>query len=187
MLHGQSLPPHHAGNATKRAQLARTADRRIMRRYLNTIYVTSEDGWLRKDGANVVVEVEVAGQERRRAPLHMIGGIVCFAHAGASPALMAACAENGIALSFLYAAREIPGRVEGPRSGNVLLRRTQRRVADDPARAAAIVRGMVVANSPSSAPCCAGFCTIMARRWRIPGAQRGKRRSAGSTSWPVAP
>ncbi|QIG80239.1 type I-C CRISPR-associated endonuclease Cas1c [Stakelama tenebrarum] len=115
-----------------------------MRRHLNTIYVTSEGGWLRKDGQNVVVEVD--GEERGRAPLHMIGGIVCFARAGASPALMAACAETGIAMSFLTPTGRFLARVEGPRSGNVLLRRTQHRIADDPVRSAAIVRGMVTAK-----------------------------------------
>lgn len=64
-----------------------------MRRHLNTIYVTSEDGCLRKDGANVVVEV--ARQERGRAPLHMIGGIVCFAHTGASQGLTAVSSPTG--------------------------------------------------------------------------------------------
>src|SRR5262249_47323181 len=107
--------------------------RRSMRRHLNTIYVTSEDAWLGKDGANIVVEVD--GAERGRAPLHMIGGVVCFGRPGASPALMAACAEAGIALSFLTPHGKFLARVEGPRTGNVLLRRTQHRVADDPARA----------------------------------------------------
>jgi hypothetical protein len=61
---------------------------------------------LRKDGANIVIEVD--GAERGRAPLHMIGGVVCFGHSGASPALMAACADAGIALSSLPPQREIP-------------------------------------------------------------------------------
>ncbi len=34
-----------------------------MRRLLNTLYVTSEGAWLRKDGENLVMEVE--GKERR--------------------------------------------------------------------------------------------------------------------------
>ena len=59
-----------------------------MRRYLNTIYVTSEDAWLRKDGDNIVVEA--GGAERGRAPMHMIDGVVCFGRPGASPALMEA-------------------------------------------------------------------------------------------------
>lgn len=116
-----------------------------MRKLLNTIYVTSEGAWLRKDGANLVVEVE--GAERGRVPLHLLGGVVSFGHAGASPALMAACAEAGIALSYLTPTGRFMARVEGPRTGNVLLRRTQYRAADDPARQVPIVRAMVVAKS----------------------------------------
>lgn len=116
-----------------------------MRRHLNTIYVTSEDAWLRKDGANIVVEVE--GAERGRAPLHMIEGVMCFGRAGASPALLAACAEAGITVSFVSPNGRFLARVEGPRTGNVLLRRTQYRIADDPARAVPIVRGIVAAKA----------------------------------------
>ena len=83
-----------------------------MKRMLNTIYVTSEDAWLRKDGANLVVEVE--GTERGRAPLHLLDGVVSFGRAGASPALLAACAE-----AFLPRALD-PG-VRGSWNGKPLL------------------------------------------------------------------
>ena len=116
-----------------------------MRRMLNTIYVTSEDAWLRKDGANLVVEVN--GAERGRAPLHLLDGVVSFGRAGASPALLAACAEAGITVSHLAPNGRFLARVEGQRTGNVLLRRTQFRVADDPARKAVIVRGIVAAKA----------------------------------------
>lgn len=116
-----------------------------MRRHLNTIYVTSEAAWLRKDGANIVVEVD--GAERGRAPLHMIEGVMCFGRAGASPSLLAACAEVGITVSFVSPNGRFLARVEGPRTGNVLLRRTQYRIADDPARAVPIVRGIVAAKA----------------------------------------
>lgn len=116
-----------------------------MKRMLNTLYVTSEDAWLRKDGANVVVEVD--GGERGRAPLHMLDGIVGFGRLGASPALMRACAESGLTLSFLSPNGRFLARVEGMRSGNVLLRRTQYRIADDEARKVAIVRGIVAAKA----------------------------------------
>ena len=116
-----------------------------MRRMLNTLYVTSEDAWLRKDGANLVVEVD--GAERGRAPLHMLEGVVGFGRPGASPALLAACAEAGITLSYLEPNGRFLARVEGRRTGNVLLRRTQYRAADDPARAAVIVRGIVAAKA----------------------------------------
>lgn len=43
-----------------------------MRRHLNTLYVTTEGAWLRKDGANIVMEVN--GETRARLPVHMLGG-----------------------------------------------------------------------------------------------------------------
>lgn len=116
-----------------------------MRRLLNTIYVTSEDAWMRKDGANLVVEVD--GAERGRVPLHLLDGVVSFGRAGASPALMAACAEAGVALSHLSPNGRFLARVEGVRTGNVLLRRTQYRAADDPARVVPVVRAVVAAKS----------------------------------------
>jgi CRISPR-associated protein Cas1 len=116
-----------------------------VRRLLNTIYVTSEDGWLRKDGANLVVEVD--GVERGRAPLHLLDGIVSFGRAGASPALLAACAEVGMTVSYLSPNGRFLARLEGSRSGNVLLRRTQFRIADDPVRKVMIVRGIVAAKA----------------------------------------
>lgn len=116
-----------------------------MRRHLNTIYVTSEDAWVRKDGSNIVVEVD--GAERGRAPIHMIGGLVCFGRAGASPAVLAACAEAGVAVSLLTPNGKFIARVEGPRSGNVLLRRAQYRLADNPLQATAIVRGIIAAKA----------------------------------------
>lgn len=116
-----------------------------MKRMLNTLYVSSEDAWLRKDGENIVVEVQ--GVERGRAPLHMLEGVVGFGRPGASPALMAACAEAGISLSFLAPNGRFLARVEGVRSGNVLLRRAQYRIADDDARKTPIVRGMVAAKA----------------------------------------
>jgi CRISP-associated protein Cas1 len=116
-----------------------------MRRMLNTIYVTSEDAWLRKDGLNLVVEV--GGVERGRAPLHMLDGIVTLARPGASPALLGACAEAGITISYLEPNGRFLARVEGRRTGNVLLRRAQFRVSSDPSRAVPIVRGIVAAKT----------------------------------------
>lgn len=135
-----------------------------MRRHLNTIYVTTQNAWLRKDGENVVIEAD--GAERGRVPLHMIEGIVCFGRPGASPALMAACAQAGIALSFLTPQGRFLARIEGPRTGNVLLRRTQYRVADDPARAVPVVRGIVAAKAANQR-------TVLLRALRDHGAGMG--------------
>lgn len=116
-----------------------------MRQHLNTMFVTTEGAWLVKDGANIVVEVE--RREIGRVPMHMMGGIVCFGRVGMSPPLMGACAEAGVAVSFLTEHGKFLARVEGPCRGNVLLRRRQYRVADDPDAGLAIVRAIVAAKA----------------------------------------
>lgn len=113
-----------------------------MRQHLNTLYISTENAWLHKDGENVVVRIESA--ERGRAPLHLLGGIVCFGAVGVSPALMGRCAELGVRISFMGRNGRFLARVEGPVSGNVLLRRAQYRIADDPEAVTALARNMVV-------------------------------------------
>jgi CRISPR-associated protein Cas1 len=100
-----------------------------MRKLLNTLYVTSPDSYLARDGENVVIRVD--NEERFRVPVHNIEGIVCFGYMGASPQLMALCSDRNIALSFLSEHGYFLGRVSGRVTGNVLLRRRQYRFADD--------------------------------------------------------
>lgn len=108
-----------------------------MRRQLNTLYVTTEGAWLHKDGANIVMEVDQ--QVRARLPVHMLESLVCFGRVMVSPSLLGYCAELGITTCFLTPNGKFLARVEGPISGNVLLRRQQYRASDDPARCSAIV------------------------------------------------
>jgi CRISPR-associated protein Cas1 len=112
-----------------------------MRRHLNTLYVTSEGAWVNKDGENVVVSVE--GTERGRLPIHTIGSIIGFGRIMMSPPLLGACSEAGIAVSYFSEHGRFLARVEGPVSGNVLLRRIQYRWADDAARRDAIIKSVV--------------------------------------------
>ncbi|NKF21493.1 type I-C CRISPR-associated endonuclease Cas1c [Solimonas marina] len=113
-----------------------------MRRQLNTLYVTTDGAWLHKDGANVVMEVEQ--QERARVPVHMLESLVCIGRVLVSPPLLGYCAEQGICISFLNANGRFMARVEGPVSGNVLLRREQYRRTDDAAACAEIVRHVLI-------------------------------------------
>lgn len=99
-----------------------------MKKLLNTIYVTTEGASLRKDGENLVAEVD--GAERARVPLHMLGSVVIFGAIYVSPALIGALASAGIALVLLERNGRFLARVEGPVSGNVLLRRVQYRRSD---------------------------------------------------------
>ncbi len=112
-----------------------------MRRHLNTLYVTTENSWLHKDGENVVVKLE--GEERARVPLHLLGGIVCFGVLGATPALMGHCAKLGVCMSFVSRTGQFLARVEGPVSGNVLLRRAQYRATDNKGASGALASHMI--------------------------------------------
>ena len=95
---------------------------------MNTLYVTTPDSYLAKDGENIIIRLEE--ETIFRVPSHNLEAIVYFGYPGASPAVLGLCAERGITVSFLTPAGRFLARVEGPQSGNVLLRRRQYRMAD---------------------------------------------------------
>ena len=112
-----------------------------MRQLLNTLFVTSEDIYLTLDGENVVANREKV--VAARYPLHTLSAIITFSYSGASPALMGACAQRGISLSFCSPRGKFLARVTGESNGNVLLRRTQYRIADDPVQSCVLARNMI--------------------------------------------
>jgi CRISPR-associated protein Cas1 len=112
-----------------------------MRHLLNTLFVTTEDAYLSLDGENVVVSRE--HQQMGRFPLHTLSGIVTFSYAGASPALMGACADRQINLCFCTPRGRFLARTAGEYQGNVLLRRAQYRTADDPFPCCRIAAGFI--------------------------------------------
>lgn len=112
-----------------------------MKKLLNTLFVTSEDAYLSLDGENIVVSRD--RHEIGRFPLHTLAGIVSFSYAGASPALMGGCAKRGVGLTFCTPGGRFLARAVGEENGNVLLRRMQYRVADDPAQSCRIARNMI--------------------------------------------
>ena len=113
-----------------------------MRQLLNTLFVTSEDVYLSLDGENVVANRD--GEAVARYPLHTLQSIVSFSYSGASPALMGACAKREIGLAFCTPRGRFLARVSGQMQGNVLLRRTQYRVADDPSESCRVARMMIL-------------------------------------------
>lgn len=99
-----------------------------MRKLLNTLYVTTPESYLTKDGQNVVVSIK--SEEKFRIPIHNIEGIVCFGYMGASPGLIGLCAEHNVGLTYATENGWFLGRFTGKINGNVLLRRKQFRMAD---------------------------------------------------------
>jgi len=113
-----------------------------MKKHLNTLFITTQGAYLNKEGETVVVNVD--REVRLRVPVHTIAGIVCFGNVSCSPFLMGFCAENGVGLSFLTEHGRFLARVQGPVSGNVLLRREQYRRADDDAFSAGMAKAVLV-------------------------------------------
>ncbi len=113
-----------------------------MKKHLNTLFVTTQGAYLSKEGETVLVSVDK--EKKLQIPVHTIGGIVCFGRVGCSPFLMGFCAENNVGLSFLTENGRFLARVQGPVSGNVLLRREQYRRADSPDFSAAMARFILV-------------------------------------------
>lgn len=115
-----------------------------MKQLLNTLYVTTQGAYLAKEGDTVVVKVEK--ETKLRVPIHTLSAIVCFGQVSCSPFLMGMCGERGVGLAFLSEHGQFLARVQGPVSGNVLLRREQYRWADRQERTAAVARAVVTAK-----------------------------------------
>jgi CRISPR-associated protein Cas1 len=119
-----------------------------LRKLLNTLYVTSADAYLSLDGENIVVLREK--EELIRVPLHNVEGVVTFGYTGASPALMGECAKRKIALSFFTPNGRFLADISGMENGNVFLRRTQYRMADDMELSAAVAKNILTGKLHNS-------------------------------------
>lgn len=100
-----------------------------MRKLLNTLYVTTPEAYLSKDGQNIVVSVHQ--EEIFRIPAINIEGIVTFGYMGTSPGVMKLCSDCNISLTFLSPHGRFISRIQGTTKGNVLLRKKQYQLSDD--------------------------------------------------------
>lgn len=112
-----------------------------MHQLLNTLYITTEGAYLRVDHETLKVEVEK--ETKLQIPVHHLGGVVCFGDVMISPAAMQRCAEDGRFVVLLDRNGRFKARVEGPVSGNVLLRCAQHEAMRDSSRTLAIARNIV--------------------------------------------
>lgn len=119
-----------------------------MKRHLNTLYVTTQGSYLRKEGEAVLVRV--GDETKAHVPLHNLAGVVCFGNVLLSPYLLGACGRAGVAVTLLSHHGRFLARVEGPLSGNVLLRREQYRSADDATAAAGLARALLTGKLVNS-------------------------------------
>ena len=113
-----------------------------MKKHLNTLFVLTQGAYLKKEGQAIVARIEKS--DRLRLPMINIAAIVCFGRVSCSPYLLGACAQRGIAISFMTEHGRFLAAVNGFTPGNVLLRREQYRRADSPEATATIARACIV-------------------------------------------
>jgi len=112
-----------------------------MRQILNTLYVMTPNAYVHLE--NETLRVEVEGEKKLQVPLHHLGSVVCFGDVLVSPALMHRCAQDGRSVVLLNRNGRFMARIEGPVSGNILLRQAQFHVAEDTAFALETARSIV--------------------------------------------
>lgn len=115
-----------------------------MRVHQNTLFVQTQGAYVGRDHESVRVKVD--GDIRLRVPLHHLEGIICFGRVTVSPGLIGVCRERQLAVSFLTTEGKFLARLVPAVSGNVLLRRQQYRLADQPERCLGIGRSIVAAK-----------------------------------------
>ena len=112
-----------------------------MRKLLNTLYITSANSHLTRDGDNLVVKVD--NIEHFRIPIRNIEEVVMFSQLGASPGAMKLCVEYNVGITFLSPIGHYIASLDRGTRGNVLLRRTQYRIADEPEKAGLLAQRFI--------------------------------------------
>lgn len=103
-----------------------------MKQLLNTLYVFMPQTYLRLAGETLCVEVEK--EKRLQVPLLHLSSLACFGDIMITPALIHRCAEDGRSIILFDTIGRFKARIEGPVSGNILLRQAQYQSASDPVK-----------------------------------------------------
>jgi CRISPR-associated protein Cas1 len=119
-----------------------------MHQLLNTLYVMTENSYLHLDHETLKVSVEK--ENKLQVPLHHLGALVCFGDVMVSPALMRRCGEDGRSLVLLDRNGRFKARLEGPMSGNVLLRRAQHEWSSNDEKSLGIAKKIVAGKIQNS-------------------------------------
>ena len=98
---------------------------------------------------NNTLRIDVEREKRLQVPLHHLGAMVCFGNVLVSPALMHRMADEGKSVVLLDGSGRFKARLEGPVSGNILLRQAQHRLAVDVGFALEFAR--TIGNLPAMA------------------------------------
>lgn len=115
-----------------------------MKPLLNTLFVTTQGAYLSREGLTVAVSVDE--ETRVRVPIHTLNSIVCFGIVSCSPFLLQLAVDNDVTIAFCTVHGRFIARMQGPISGNVLLRRRQYAVSEDATLSAELARSIISAK-----------------------------------------
>ncbi|WP_448509321.1 CRISPR-associated endonuclease Cas1, partial [Immundisolibacter sp.] len=99
---------------------------------------------------NATVRIDVEREKRLQVPLHHLAGLVTFGNVMISPALMQRLGDEGKSLVLLDEHGRFKARLEGPVSGNILLRQAQHRAANDSKATLELARAHVAGKLKNS-------------------------------------
>lgn len=102
-----------------------------MQTLLNSLYVMTPNAYAHLE--NATIRIDVDREKKLQVPLHHLSSVVCFGNVMVSPALMHRLAEEGKSLVLLDERGRFKARLEGPVSGNILLRQSQHQRAGNAA------------------------------------------------------
>jgi CRISPR-associated protein Cas1 len=114
----------------------------------NSLYVMTPGAYVHLD--NTTVRIEIERETRLRVPLHHVGSLVCFGNIMVSPGLMHRLADEGKSLILLDSSGRFKARLEGPVSGNILLRQAQYRASVSNEQSLAIARAVIAGKLRNS-------------------------------------
>lgn len=94
-----------------------------MKKLLETMYVLTPESYVFHRNENVCISI--GGEEKASVPVTSVNSIVFFGKNTLSTSLLGFCAKNDVTITFVDAFGHFEGRLCGPVSGNVLLRKRQ--------------------------------------------------------------
>lgn len=112
-----------------------------MKRFGNTLYITTQGAYVSREGENIVISVEK--EVKLRLPVHTITSVVSFGNVLWTPFCLGLCGEHNISVSMLSEYGKFFARTVGPQSGSILLRRAQHEKSVNPETVSQAARWIV--------------------------------------------
>jgi CRISPR-associated protein Cas1 len=119
-----------------------------VKKLLETMYILTPESYVYHRNENICVSI--GGQEKASVPVQQVHSLVFFGKNTFSTSLLGFCAKHDITITFLSENGYFEGRVCGPVSGNVLLRKKQYQKTDDSAFSCCFVRDLLYCKIKNS-------------------------------------